>query len=393
MSDRAAVDPRRKRRHRAAAAALGAFGLTACGLPPDGTAPLTQSRVVENSVHPSGAGTLTVDGCALLDATSVFTQRIDSLPASTFSPGTDPIERAATMLRSVGMEQLRSGSSTKPFQNRVAGFPLNTVDGTTRSVLVGTPNTGAEAITVLFPAFGSTVNWQDEPNTLFGDRHLMVMDRSTCRLQEHISYNHTLKTSESAVEWSTPVVAPSVALRVDPDTGLPLPTRVDGADLPISPLVYRFDGVFPNGINGPVGEIHHALRLALPKDVNAAGAFVDPAAHADGTSTDPAAMPMGTRLRLRSDAFDRLTPTLSPGARVVIDALRHYGAVVADSTDPITSSTPGGAKLSGEYNPAWPAEMLTDIARVAIDDFEVVDTTCWSGTNRLVVQSPLPEAC
>lgn len=378
----------------AAGAVLAASALVAACTPttPSNPLPSVQAHDVVNAVDGSGRGSLTVDGCELLGTDSAFTQRIDHLPAVSFAPGADPIDRGRTLLEGAttgSRNAMGPGASRGAFQNSVFGFPLNTVDETRRDVTVGTFDTGMETLPVLLPASDSAVHWEGEPNAFDFDRHLLVLDRVSCELQEHISYTHPLKASEEAVSWSTPVRTGGTGLRASRPVAY-----VEAAGLPIAPLTYRFDEVFPNGTGSTVGEIHHALRIALPKDVNSLTGFVWPAVRTDGIGTDPAAVPMGTRLRLSADALARISGDVPAGTLVVLEALHRYGAVVADSTLPTTDPTaPGGFGLGGEFNPTWPQAVLDGLRQVRFEDFEVVDLSCWQGPTRLTVADPLPGSC
>lgn len=387
------VQRRRRRARRfggVVGAVLAASALVAACTPtgPGNPLPSYQPHVVVNDVDEQGRGLLEVDGCTLLDTDSAFTQRIDHLPAATFAPGEDPIEHGRQLLDAVDRNGLGPGASRGIYQNSVFGFPLNTVAGTKRPVTIGTFDYGVDTLDVFLPASDANVHWEGEPNAFDFDRHLLVLDSISCELQEHISYAHPLKTSEEAVSWQTPIRTDGTGVRPSRPVAF-----VEAAGLPIAPLSWRFDEVFPNGVNGPVGEIHHALRIALPKDVNSLTEAVWPAVRTDGIGTHPASVPMGTRLRLSAEALDRLSDQVHPGTRAVLQALHRYGAVVGDSTLPTTAASPGGFGLSGEFNPAWPDAVLAGIRQVRFEDFEVVDLSCWEGPTRLTVADPLPAAC
>lgn len=344
-------------------------------------------HTVANSKDGAGRGTLTVDGCVLLDPTSVFTQRVDGLPAKSYAAGSNPIARASSMLDDANRNSLGSGASTAEYQGSVYGMPLVTVTGAKRDMTIGTSDYGYQTLPAFLPA-DPAIHWEGEPSLTFSDLHLTVLDRTSCALQEHIGYNNAFKSSAHGVQWALPISSSATRIRTD-GHGL---SNVEAARLPIAPLVYRFDEVYPAGVAGAVGEIDHALRVAFPKDVNSATAWVWPAGATDGTATVAAAMPMGTRLRLSAAAFTRLQDdtTIPAGTKSILTALRRYGAVVADSTQPTPS---GGFGLSGEYNPSWPAGVLSSLSKVRADDFEVVDVGCWQGTAQFNVKTPTPTAC
>lgn len=322
----------------------------------------------------------------MLASTSVFTQRVDGLPATVFGAGADPIARASSMLGSVGADSIKSGSSRTVYQGSVYGMPLVTVDGSKRDVTIGTSDYGYQTLPVFLPADGS-IHWEGEPSLVFSDLHLTVLDRLSCTLQEHIGYNDAAKTTAHGVQWSLPIDSAAGPIRTDGQGS----TAADAAGLPIAPLVYRFAEVYPNGASGAVGEIDHALRIVFPKDINSATASVWPANHTDGTATVRDAMPMGTRLRLSASAFERLKNQSTPAALAILTALHRYGAVVADSTGPTGQG--GGFGLTGEYNPDWPTDAFQSLSSVHAADFEVVDVSCWQGTAQFNVKTPTPGAC
>src|SRR5581483_10748300 len=71
--------------------------------------------------------------------------------------------------------------------------------------------------------------------------------------------------------------------------------------------------------------ITHALRVTFASTQRA---YLHPATHFASSSTDPAVPPMGLRLRLKA-SFD--VSHYTGQARVVLDALKHYGLIVADN--------------------------------------------------------------
>jgi len=105
------------------------------------------------------------------------------------------------------------------------------------------------------------------------------------------------------------------------------------------------------------GSIDHALRITVPRTRRA---FIYPARHFASDSDDPDLPAMGQRVRLKR-GFD-----VSRQSRVVLRALKRYGAIVADNGAPWFVS---GAPAKG-----WNNEDLHTLQRVRGSDFEVVDT-------------------
>ncbi len=73
---------------------------------------------------------------------------------------------------------------------------------------------------------------------------------------------------------------------------------------------------------------------------------------------------MGLRLRLKA-GFD--TSGFPRQARVVLEALKRYGMIVADNGS--------SWYVSGAPDPRWSNDDLHTLGRVHGSDFEVVDTT------------------
>ena len=176
------------------------------------------------------------------------------------------------------------------------------------------------------------------------DHHALIVDRSACRLYELFALRKQGKgwRAGSGAIWSLD----SNALRPDGWTS------ADAAGLQILPGLARYDEV-------AAGEIDHALRFTV---VHSRQAYVYPARHYASTLTDPDLPPMGLRLRLRA-SFD--TSGFPPQARVILDALKRYGMVVADN----------GSNwfISGAPDPRWNNDALHTLGQVKGSDFEVVD--------------------
>ncbi|MEI6841222.1 MAG: PEGA domain-containing protein [Methanomicrobiales archaeon] len=131
-------------------------------------------------------------------------------------------------------------------------------------------------------------------------------------------------------------------------------TSADAAGLPILPGLVRYDEV-------NAGEITHAIRFTAQTTQRA---YVWPARHYASSVTDPAYPPMGVRFRLKS-SFN--TSDYPYQARVVLDALKKYGMVLADN---------GGAWfISGSPDERWNNDALHTLAQVKGSDFEAVDTS------------------
>jgi len=127
-------------------------------------------------------------------------------------------------------------------------------------------------------------------------------------------------------------------------------TSSDAAGLPILPAIVRHDEI-------KRGVIDHALRFTVRQSRRA---YVYPATHFASRLTDENLPRMGERFRLRK-VFD--TSKFSPEARVILEALKRYGMLMADN------GMDWGLSVSGDERlPVFHEELR----RVKGSDFEVV---------------------
>ncbi|MEI6622913.1 MAG: hypothetical protein WCP28_13495 [Actinomycetes bacterium] len=177
-----------------------------------------------------------------------------------------------------------------------------------------------------------------------GDRHAIMVYAKTCKLYETWSTRKVGRrwTAGSGAVWSLR----SNKLR---PSGW---TSADAAGLPILPGLLRWDEIVS-------GRIDHAIRFTLPETQDS---FVWPARHRAGSTDDPAFPPMGARFRL-SAAFD--TAGFSRSARVVLEAMKRYGMVLADN---------GSAwYFQGTSDTRWPDALISELKDVPASSFEAVD--------------------
>ena len=177
-----------------------------------------------------------------------------------------------------------------------------------------------------------------------GDRHVLVVDSSTCKLYELYAAQFV------GPGWHAGSGAVfdlgSNALRPD------YWTSADAAGLPILPGLVRYDEAAQNG------EIDHALRFTVRSTQRA---FIHPATHYASSSTDPALPPMGLRVRLKA-SFD--VSAFTGSSRAVLTALKRYGMLVADNGSDWF--------ISGATDGRWNDADLNQLKRVPAGAFEVV---------------------
>jgi hypothetical protein len=179
-----------------------------------------------------------------------------------------------------------------------------------------------------------------------GDRHALILDRSACRLYELFALYPTASggwRAGSGAIWNLRTN------RLRPAGW----TSADAAGLPILPGLARYDEIAR-------GRIDHALRFTVRRSRRA---YVYPARHFASDATDPDLPPMGLRLRLKANYP---TAGFPRQARIVLEALKHYGMLVADN----------GADwyITGAPDRRWSNDQLHALHRVPGSAFEVVKT-------------------
>ena len=177
------------------------------------------------------------------------------------------------------------------------------------------------------------------------DRHILIIDRDTCRLYELFA------ATKSGGTWSA---GSGAIFNLKSNTLRPLGwTSADAAGLPIFPGLARAHEV-------RAGKIDHALRFTAPRTRRA---FVFPARHQAGSSDDPNLPPMGLRVRLKASVD---ISGFGPQSRVVLQALKRYGMILADNGSPWY--------ITGAPSSAWNDDDLHELGRITGSDFEVVQT-------------------
>ena len=180
-----------------------------------------------------------------------------------------------------------------------------------------------------------------------GDRHVLIVDRDACKLYE-LSGMH--RTGGHWAGWSGAIWnLRSNAVR---PAGW---TSADAAGLPILPGLARWDG------DASTGRINHALRFTAERTRRA---YLYPARHYASSSTDPSLPPMGLRVRLKTGVN---ISGLPPQARMVAQAMKTYGLILADNGSNWT--------ITGAPSPHWTNDQLHALGGLTGADFEVVDTS------------------
>jgi hypothetical protein len=275
--------------------------------------------------------------CRIFPASSHWNQRVDGLPVAGDSDA---------VIRSIGVgDNVHADFGSGRYEGSRIGIPYTTVPRRQPKVPVSfeyadESDRGPYPIPRGAPVEGGRGS--------DGDRHVIVVDRSRCKLYElfaayPVNGGRSWRAGSGAI-WSLR----SNKLR---PAGW---TSADAAGLPILPGLARYDEVRR-------GRIDHALRFTVSRSRRA---YVYPARHFASSLTDPDLPPMGLRVRLKA-SFD--TSGFPRQSRIVLNALKRYGMIVADNGSDWF--------VSGAPHRGWNNDDLRRLHEVHGRDFEVVDTS------------------
>jgi len=275
-------------------------------------------------------------GCPIFPANNPWNERVDTLPVAANS---------AQMIASIGIDTgLHPDFGSGLYDGQPIGIPFDVVSKSTpRShVAFGYAD---ESDHVAYP-IPKTVHIEGGRNSS-GDRHAILVDTSACRLYELFALYPTSSGGWKAGSGATWNLRSN---HVRPAGW----TSADAAGLPIFPGLARYDEVAH-------GVIDHALRFTAERTRRA---YIYPARHYASSSDDPSLPPMGLRVRLKASVDISGFPRQ---ARIVLQALKTYGMILADNGS--------NWYISGAPDPHWSNDALHTIGRITGSDFEVVDTT------------------
>jgi hypothetical protein len=180
-----------------------------------------------------------------------------------------------------------------------------------------------------------------------GDRHVIAFDVENCKLYELFNAapdkKHRRWKADGGVIWDLN----SAGLRQD---GI---TSADAAGLPIFPGLVRYEEV-------AAGAVNHAIRLTFAETRDA---WIHPASHCAGSTSDPAVVSMGQRLRLKS-SYD--ISGITGQAQPIAEAMKKYGFIVADNGS--------DWYFSGSSDPRFDDDNLNQLKEIPGSAFEVVAT-------------------
>jgi hypothetical protein len=273
------------------------------------------------------AAATTVAGCPVFPASDPWNQDISTAPVS---------PRSDAYVRSIGLD----ARLHPDFASKTYGIPFRVVGRKQEKVPIRFTAYGDESDKGPYPIPPRA------PVERGSDRHVIVLQRGTCKLYELFG------ARRAGRGW-----AAASGARFDLRTGRLRPrgwTSADAAGLPIFPGLARADEAVGRGV------ITHALRVTVPRTQKA---YISPARHYASSDTDPDLPPMGLRLRLKA-SYD--LSRFHGQARVVLTALKRYGLIVADNGSPWY--------VTGAPDRRWDDDDLHALGQVPGSAFEAVQS-------------------
>jgi hypothetical protein len=273
--------------------------------------------------------------CTLFPPDNPWNQRVDGLPVA---------KDSARLIASIGLDNPVHPDFGTFYNGAPNGIPFAVVSHRTRRVPVSF-DYASESDGHRYP-LPRNVPIEGGRNSS-GDRHVIVVDRDTCTDYELFA----AYPSNGGARWHA---GSGAIFNLRSDRLRPAGwTSADAAGLPILPGLARYDEVAR-------GVIDHALRFTAPCT---ARAYVYPARH-EASTCRGFYPPMGLRVRLKRGVSISHLPYQ---ARVVAQALKTYGLILADNGSPWY--------VSGAPNRRWNDDALHQLGQLTGRDFEVVDTS------------------
>jgi hypothetical protein len=275
--------------------------------------------------------------CPIFPTDNAWNQRVDRLPVA---------GNSSALIASIGL-----GAPVHPdfgsglYNGAPIGIPYAVVSNHTRRVHVGF-DYAAESDKGPYP-LPRGVPIEGGPSST-GDRHVIVVNRDTCT-------DYELYAAYPRAGGSSWHAGSGAIFHLRSDHLRPAGwTSADAAGLPILPGLARYDEV-------KRGSIDHALRFTAPCT---ARAYVYPARHFASTCSGANLPPMGLRVRLKASVKISGLPYQ---ARIVAQALKRYGLILADNGSPWY--------ISGAPDRHWNNSALHLLDQLTGRDFQVVNTS------------------
>ncbi len=281
----------------------------------------------------------TIAGCPVFPASNPWNRKVDTLPVAANS---------AQLIASMGVRgNVHADFGSGLYNGSRIGIPFVVVNGKSTPKSRVTFEYADESDKGPYPIPANVPIEGAPQHAGEGDRHVLVIDREACKLYElsGMSKRGGKWSGWSGAIWNLR----SNAVR---PAGW---TSADAAGLPILPGLARWEG------DAATGAIKHALRFTAERTRRA---YIYPARHYASNLTDPSLPPMGLRVRLKASVN---IAGLPPQARIVAQALKTYGMILADNGS--------NWYLGGAPSPKWSNDQLHALGRLTGADFEVVDAS------------------
>jgi hypothetical protein len=317
---------RTRRWQRFGALAAAVLLLVGVNLPP----------LVEPSAAAPAAAAPSVGGCPLQPADNIWNARVDTLPLHA---------RSSEYLNSIGLSHsLKADFGSGTWNGGPIGIPYDLVTSSTPRVNV-TFDYADQSDPGPYPML-TTPSIEGGPSST-GDRHILMVDQSSCKLYElYAAYPN----SDGSWQAGSGAIFDLSSNQLRPAGW----TSADAAGLPILPGLARYG-------EAASGQINHALRFTANVTQHA---YVWPARHQASSNTSLSVPPMGTRLRLKAG---KDISGYSAINRVLLQAMKTYGLILADNGSDMY--------VSGAPDPGWNDDDLQLLKGLTAADFEVVDAS------------------
>ncbi len=325
------------------------------------------------AAHPSGAQTIS---CTIFPANNVWNTSIQALPTHVLS------NAYISQLNGAALDPVYANLTPSPPSptpgGQLVGMPYVYVN------VPGQPTTVATPVPIVFTQYSGISDPGPYPvptnapiqgypqitvtGTPATDQHVLVVDKTACKLYELF---HAQPQSDGSWRAGSGALWSLRSNKLRPN-GWP---SANAAGLPIFPGLVRYEEVASsNPIHHALGVVARADHICTDGALQCTG-WIWPARYTDGVSFTYAALPMGSRLRLKS--YVQLTPFPGQAAKVV-QALTNYGMILTDSyPTPGPTETPVNVlSLSGDPNAGWDLNDRNTLRGITANDFEVVDESC-----------------
>ena len=259
---------------------------------------------------------------------------------------------SANLIAAIGLGRgLHPDFGAGLYQGSAIGIPYSVVSGAQAKVAITFTAYGDESDPGPYPipADASVEGEQAGVPDSGGDRHVIVLDRDNSRLYE---LYRAFRNNDGSWNADSGAVFDLASNLVRPG-GRRGWTSADAAGLPFFPGLVRYDEV-------AAGAIRHALRFTA---ANTRKAYLPPATHWASSSTDVNRPPMGLRVRLKAGYV--IPVSMSAESRVILQAMKTHGMILADNGS--------NWYVSGAPDARWNNDKLvSELAAVKGSDFEVI---------------------